>query len=87
MTYSMSDYEPIDLSPICNTSIGVLGDDNVSDPRLDEADLMWRGHSFGSIPDGKSVPIGRQALRGLPFLIGPEEGDPDVDRLVEFGGD
>ncbi|MDP6063999.1 MAG: CehA/McbA family metallohydrolase [SAR202 cluster bacterium] len=83
----MSDYGPIDLSPICNTGISVLGDDKVSDPRLDEADLMWRGHSFGSTPDGKSVPIGRQALRGLPFLIGPEEGDPDVDRLVEFGGD
>ena len=59
----MSDYEPIDLSPICNTGISVLGDDKVSDPRLDEADLMWRGHTFGSTPDGKSVPIGRQTLR------------------------
>ena len=48
----MADYEPLDLSGLCNAGVAVLGED-------------------------QDVAVGRQAFRGLPFLIGRESGEGD----------
>ena len=54
----MQDYEPIDLSDVCNSGADVFA-------------------------EGTDVALGRQTLRGLPFVLG---GVEDADRLVVAGG-
>ena len=44
----MGDYQPLDLSQMCNAGVSVLGEPTTQ------------------------APVGRQSLRGLPFLIGAD---------------
>ncbi len=57
----MNDYEPLDISALCNAGAEVL--------RQDEVPLT-----------------GQQSLRGLPFLIGPEQADSGTKNLVALDG-
>ena len=36
------------------------------------------------VPEPQEIPIGRQTFHGLPFLIGPSQGDPECC-FVGFG--
>ena len=76
----MMDYEPLDLTSLCNVGTEVLAPK--ADPSgPDAADLAWRGHSFGS-PEEHRPRLGLQTLRGLPFLIGADAGNC----FIEVGG-
>ena len=57
----MNDYEPLDISALCNAGAEVL--------RQDESPLT-----------------GQQSLRGLPFLIGPEQADEGAKNLIALDG-
>ena len=83
----MPDYQPLDLSRFCNAGVEVLGD-NAPTPqhRLDAADLAYRGHSFFPPPDAGEVALGLQTFRGLPFMVGPETGDPGGSCFLALDG-
>ena len=84
----MADYEPLDLSKWCNAGLSVLADEKGPDPRLDRADLAWRGHTFGLREDGVDrIVVGLQSFRGIPFLVGSEGGIESGKCLVELSGD
>ena len=57
----MSDYEPLDLSALCNAGLDL-------------------------IPESQRPPAGRQTLRGLPFVIGPDGGNGHDGCFIALNG-
>ena len=71
----MDDYKPLDLSEWCNEGIRVLNSSVEPKHQLDRADLVWRGHTFGMQEETvDTITTGLQSFRGIPFLVGHENG-------------
>ena len=71
----MDDYKPLDLSEWCNEGIRVLNSSIEPQHQLDGADLVWRGHTFGMQEETvDTITTGLQSFRGIPFLVGHENG-------------
>lgn len=54
----MTDYEPIDISALCNNGAELLPGENLS--------------------------LGRQTMRGLPFIVGSPDDHPNADCLISL---
>ena len=78
---TLTDYEPLDLSPWCNNGYQVLIQDDLNRLAGKSSDQIWleKGVARANTTDPSIPPIGRQTLRGLPFLIGSQvtgQNDP-----------
>lgn len=76
------DYECVDISDLCNTTFDILYDHDESDARVGDADLAWRGHTFGfsaTHPHGEPDQFKHLSR---PFV---ESRDLIIDKLSKHG--
>ena len=83
----MPDYEPIDLSALANVGPQMLPSPEDGGPIHLMGSAPFKYDIGGAGVELEApVPAGRQTMRGLPFLVGPQDGS-DGNLFVGVGGE
>jgi len=71
--YPIGGYEPVDLTTYCSSGAEVF-----------DLERYDSGGTWLNPEDGASAQYGSCVFRGIPFQIGPDDGDPAAPRFVDF---